>query len=33
MRMTVRLIATRNAHKVGEIQAILGPQFRCLTLK
>jgi XTP/dITP diphosphohydrolase len=26
------LIATRNAHKVGEIQAILGPQFQCLTL-
>jgi len=31
--MTTLLIATRNAHKVGEIQAILGPQFRCLTLK
>jgi XTP/dITP diphosphohydrolase len=30
--MTTLLIATRNAHKVGEIQAILGPQFRCLTL-
>jgi len=27
------LIATRNAHKVGEIQAILGAEFRCLTLK
>lgn len=27
------LIATRNAHKVGEIQAILGGGFRCLTLK
>src|SRR5258708_5972403 len=26
------LIATRNAHKVGEIRAILGAQFRCLTL-
>jgi XTP/dITP diphosphohydrolase len=26
------LIATRNAHKVQEIQAILGKQFRCLTL-
>ena len=31
--MTTLLIATRNAHKVGEIQAILGPEFRCLTLK
>jgi XTP/dITP diphosphohydrolase len=31
--MTTLLIATRNAHKVGEIQAILGPQFHCLTLK
>ena len=31
--MTTLLIATRNAHKVGEIQAILGAQFRCLTLK
>lgn len=31
--MTKLLIATRNAHKVGEIQAILGPEFRCLTLK
>src|SRR5258706_10973801 len=30
--MTTLLIATRNAHKVGEIQAILGPQFQCLTL-
>ena len=30
--MTTLLIATRNAHKVGEIQAILGPQFGCLTL-
>jgi len=30
--MTTLLIATRNAHKVGEIQAILGPKFRCLTL-
>lgn len=27
------LIATRNAHKVGEIRAILGENFRCLTLK
>ena len=31
--MTTLLIATRNAHKVGEIQAILGADFRCLTLK
>ncbi len=31
--MTTLLIATRNAHKVGEIQAILGTSFRCLTLK
>lgn len=31
--MTTLLIATRNAHKVGEIQAILGDDFRCLTLK
>ena len=31
--MTTLLIATRNAHKVGEIQAILGNTFRCLTLK
>jgi XTP/dITP diphosphohydrolase len=31
--MTTLLIATRNAHKVGEIQAILGNAFRCLTLK
>jgi inosine/xanthosine triphosphate pyrophosphatase family protein len=31
--MTTLLIATRNAHKVGEIQAILGEEFRCLTLK
>jgi len=31
--MTTLLIATRNAHKVGEIQAILGPGFHCLTLK
>ncbi len=30
--MKTLLIATRNAHKVGEIQAILGAQFRCLTL-
>lgn len=30
--MTTLLIATRNAHKVGEIQAILGGGFRCLTL-
>ena len=30
--MTTLLIATRNAHKVGEIRAILGAQFQCLTL-
>jgi XTP/dITP diphosphohydrolase len=30
--MTTLLIATRNAHKVGEIQAILGGQFHFLTL-
>ncbi len=31
--MTTLLIATRNAHKVGEIQAILGNDYCCLTLK
>jgi XTP/dITP diphosphohydrolase len=30
--MPTILIATRNAHKVQEIQAILGKQFQCLTL-
>jgi XTP/dITP diphosphohydrolase len=30
--MTTLLIATRNAHKAGEIRAILGPRFQCLTL-
>ncbi len=30
--MTTLLIATRNAHKVGEIAAILGPEFRYLKL-
>jgi len=30
--MTTLLIATRNAHKVGEIRAILGGQFQFLTL-
>lgn len=30
--MTALLIATRNAHKVGEIRAILGDEFRYLTL-
>ena len=30
--MPTILIATRNAHKVQEIQAILGKQFRCFTL-
>ena len=31
--MTTLLIATRNAHKVQEIRAILGGQFQLLTLK
>ena len=31
--MTTLIIATRNAHKVGEIQGILGAEFRCLTLR
>jgi XTP/dITP diphosphohydrolase len=31
--MTTLLIATRNAHKVQEIQAVLGDQFRFLSLK
>ncbi len=31
--MPTLLIATRNAHKVGEIQALLGENFHCLTLK
>jgi len=30
--MTTLLIATRNAHKVGEIRAILGAQFKFFTL-
>ncbi|MBI3879677.1 MAG: non-canonical purine NTP pyrophosphatase [Verrucomicrobia bacterium] len=30
--MTTFLLATRNAHKVGEIRAILGDRFRYLTL-
>jgi XTP/dITP diphosphohydrolase len=30
--MITLLIATRNAHKLGEIRAILGPEFRCLGL-
>jgi XTP/dITP diphosphohydrolase len=30
--MTALLIATRNAHKIGEIRAILGAGFRYLTL-
>jgi XTP/dITP diphosphohydrolase len=30
--MTTLLLATRNAHKVGEIRAILGDTFRYLTL-
>ncbi len=31
--MTTVLLATRNAHKAGEIRAILGGQFRYLTLQ
>lgn len=31
--MVKLLIATRNDHKVGEIQAILGADFQCLTLQ
>ena len=31
--MICLLIATRNAHKVGEIRAILGDGFHCLSLK
>ena len=31
--MPTILIATRNDHKVGEIRAILGERFQCLTLK
>ena len=31
--MKTILIATRNAHKVGEIQAILGAGYNCLTLR
>ncbi|HZF00945.1 MAG TPA: non-canonical purine NTP pyrophosphatase [Methylomirabilota bacterium] len=30
--MTTLLLATRNAHKADEIRAILGGNFRCLTL-
>ena len=30
--MTTLIIATRNRHKVGEIHAILGAEFRCLSL-
>ena len=30
--MTTLVIATRNRHKAEEIQAILGEEFRCLTL-
>jgi XTP/dITP diphosphohydrolase len=30
--MTTLVIATRNAHKVEEIRAILGAEFQCLTL-
>ncbi len=31
--MTRLIIATRNDHKVGEIQTILGADFECLTLR
>ena len=31
--MTTLIVATRNAHKVGEIRSILGVQFQFLTLK
>jgi XTP/dITP diphosphohydrolase len=31
-RVTTLLVASRNAHKAGEIRAILGGQFRLLTL-
>ncbi len=31
--MTSLVVATRNVHKVAEIQAILGPAFRCLPLQ
>lgn len=31
--MTTLVIATRNAHKAAEIQAMLGEHFRCLTLR
>ena len=31
--MTTLIIATRNAHKVGEIQEILGTRFQCRTLR
>ena len=31
--MTTLLIATRNEHKVGEIRAILGNGFQCLSLR
>jgi len=30
--MVTLVIATRNAHKVGEIRAILGQEFQCLSL-
>jgi XTP/dITP diphosphohydrolase len=32
IRVTTLLLATRNAHKAGEIRAILGDQFQLLTL-
>jgi len=31
--MALLVVASRNRHKVGEIQSILGPAFECLTLE
>ena len=31
--MTILILATRNAHKAGEIRSLLGENFRCLTLQ
>ena len=31
--MTTLILATRNAHKAGEIRSLLGENFRCLTLQ
>src|ERR1051325_10144783 len=33
VRMTTLLLATRNAHKIAEIRAILGAEFKYLSLK